>query len=309
MRVAIVGGTGFVGHYLVKEALHQGHTPVLLVRPGSEGRVDQADSCELVNGSVDDDNALATLLQKSDAVIYNVGILREKPTLGITFRELQQDAPIRVMQAAEEHGVKRFLLMSANGIEAQSTPYQVTKWSAEQHLMQSQLEWTIFRPSVIFGDPHGRNEFASQLAREVIDLPAPAPLFHSGLLPFKAGMFELSPVHVEDVARAFVNSLGDQACFGQVYALCGSENLSWKNILSRIAAARGRRKLMLPVPALGIALAAKLLDRFDFFPLTGDQLSMLLQGNTCTQSGLNEMGIDPQPFDTDHLAYLNQTGR
>ena len=46
-------------------------------------------------------------------------------------------------------------------------------------------------------------------------------------------------------------------------------------------------------------------EGIDFFPLTGDQLTMLLQGNTCDQSGLDELGIDPQPFDRDHLAYLN----
>ena len=305
MRVAIIGGTGFVGHYLVKELLQQGHAPVLLVRPGSEGRVETPDECTVIPGSVDQEDTLNTLLQDVDAVIYNVGILRESPNRGITFQELQQDAPIRLMQAAQSLGGKRFLLMSANGIEAQSTPYQRTKWAAEQHLMQSDLDWTIFRPSVIFGDPHGRNEFATQLARDVIDPPAPAPLFHTGLLPFNAGQFELAPVHVEDVARAFVNSLDQASSFGQIYSLCGAENLSWKSILRRIAAARGRRKIMLPVPALGIMLAAKALDRFEFFPLTGDQLTMLLQGNTCPQSGLVELGIDPQPFDRAHLAYLN----
>jgi len=309
MRVALIGGTGFVGHHLVKQLLQQGHTPVLLVRPGSEHRLELPDRCQVIKGSVDDEDAIAALLEGVDAVIFNIGILREKPALGITFKRLQQDAPTHVMQTALAQGVRRFLLMSANGIEARSTPYQLTKWAAEEALKQSGLDWTIFRPSVIFGDPHGRDEFASRLAHDVIDPPIPAPLFHQGLLPWHAGQFELAPVHVEDVARAFVTTLEDVTHIGKTYRLCGPENLTWKAILSRIAEARGRHKLMLPVPAAGVALAARLFERFDWFPLTRDQLTMLLPGNTCEQSGFRALGINPRPFDLDHLAYLSSLGK
>ena len=309
MRVAIIGGTGFVGHYLVRELLQRNHEPRLLVRPGSEDRVEGLGKDAIVTGTVEDQDALNTLLEGADAVIYNIGILRENPKRGITFKTLQQDAAIGVMAAAQSQGVRRFLLMSANGIDTLTTPYQRTKWAAEQHLIESTLEWTIFRPSVIFGDPHGRNEFASQLARDVIDSPLPAPLFFPGLLALKAGQFELAPVHVEDVANAFVTALDNPQSIGQVYTLCGPEALSWKTILTRIADTYGRGKLMLPVPALGVAAAAKLLDRFESFPITRDQIAMLLQGNTCSHCGLEPLGIDPRPFDTTHLAYLNERHR
>jgi len=306
MRVAIIGGTGFVGHYLVRELLNKQHQPFVLVRPGSEDRVADVPQENLIRGSIEDETALQALLQHADAVIYNVGILRENQRLDITFNKLQQEAPIRVMDAAQAQGVRRFILMSANGIDSLMTPYQRTKWAAEQHLQQSSLDWTIFRPSVIFGDPHGRNEFATQLAQDVIKLPFPAPLFFPGLRPFKAGQFELAPVHVENVACAFVSVLERQQSYGKIYPLCGPEALSWKTILTRIARALGRQKLMLPVPALGITAAAKVFDRFAFFPITADQLSMLLDSNICSQSSLAELGIDPIPFDASQLAYLNR---
>ena len=308
MRVAIIGGTGFVGHYLVSELIRQQHEPVLLVRPGSEGKAGQLPDDAIVSGTVDDPDAVEKLLQDADAVIYNIGILRETASHGITFRHLQQDAPIRVMDTARSLGVKRFLLMSANGIDAQTTPYQRSKAAAEAQLMQSSLDWTIFRPSVIFGNPNGRNEFASQLAHDIIDPPLPAPLFFPGLQPFAAGRFELAPVHVEDVARAFVNSLDRPDSIGKVYHLCGPEALSWKVLLTRIAAARGRRKLMLPVPALGIAGVARLLERFEFFPITRDQITMLLQGNIGSDSHLRDLGIEPATFDCVNLQYLKPDG-
>ena len=93
--------------------------------------------------------------------------------------------------------------MSANGVKADGTPYQVTKYEAEEYLKASGLDWTIFRPSVIFGDPGERMEFATQLASDIIRPPLPAPLFFDGVSPLNAGQFRLSPVHVEDVAQAF----------------------------------------------------------------------------------------------------------
>jgi NADH dehydrogenase len=304
MRVALIGGTGFVGSYLVDQLVQAGHQPVVLVRPGSEARLRHADVCEPVDGDLADAAALDRLVQGTDAVIYNVGILRENPSQGITFDELQRAAPARVMQAAKRAGVRRFLLMSANGVAADSTPYQSSKLAAERELWASDLDGTVFRPSVIFGDPRGRDEFASALARDIIAAPLPAPLFFEGLSVRDAGGFRLSPVHVGDVAAAFVKALSEPDTIGQTLELGGPEALSWRDILGRLAGATGRRKLMLPAPAIGIAAAATLLDRFDFFPITRDQLRMLLQGNTCSDDALRGLGIEPTPFDSTQLAYL-----
>jgi len=304
MRVALIGGTGFVGSYLVDQLVQAGHTPVVLLRPGSETRLRHADACEQVNGDLSDAAALDKLLHGADAVIYNVGILREDRRRGITFDELQRAAPERAMQAARQAGVRRFLLMSANGVDADSTPYQSSKLAAERALWASGLDGTVFRPSVIFGDPRGRDEFASALTRDIIAAPLPAPLFFAGLDPRQAGSFSLSPVHVTDVAAAFVRSLDEPDTIGQTLELGGPDALSWRAILGRLAEAIGRRKLMLPAPAIGIAAAATLLDRFEFFPITRDQLRMLLQGNTCSDDALRKLGLQAKPFDSAQLAYL-----
>ncbi len=199
-RIGLFGGTGFVGSYLVDALLASDFHPVLLVRDGSEARVRQLSRCTIVNGDIDDADAIERVVEASDALIYNIGILREFPKRGVTFAKLQDDAARRVMDAAVGAGVSRFLLMSANGVKPDGTAYQRTKYNAEAHLQDTDLDWTIFRPSVLFGDPRGHMEFATQLSAEIIDSPLPAPLFHSGLLPFNAGRFLMSPVHVTDVA-------------------------------------------------------------------------------------------------------------
>ncbi len=303
-RVGLFGGTGFVGSYLVDALLANDMQPVLLVREGSESKVRHRDRCILVNGDIDATDAIEKVVDGSDAVIYNIGILRAFPHRGITFEKLQDEAARRVIDTAAVQGVRRFLLMSANGVKPDGTAYQRTKYNAELHLKDKDLDWTIFRPSVLFGDPRGRMEFATQLSAEIIDSPLPAPLFHSGLLPLDAGRFPMSPVHVSDVAAAFVKALQDPKTIGQTYHLGGPETITWREILTRLAKARGRKKWMLPAPALGVMAAAALLDRFEAFPITRDQIRMLLEGNACPPDDLVTLGIEPQRFSAEALQYL-----
>ena len=140
MRVALFGGTGYVGSYLVDALLQAGMQPVLLVRPGHESRVRHRRGCDIVSGDLADTEALDEVLRGADSAIYNVGILREFPERGITFDELHYNAARRVIRAAERAGVGRFLLMSANGVKAQGTAYQRSKFRAEQLLAATAMD-------------------------------------------------------------------------------------------------------------------------------------------------------------------------
>jgi len=305
MKVGIIGGTGFIGTYIIDALAQAGHEMRVLTRPGSEHKLECGSNCTPVPGDVSDEQALRACLDGADAAIYLIGILREQPQQGITFDALQRRGAERTIGIAKELGVKRFLLMSANGVDAAETPYQTTKLAAEDRLKSSSLQWTILRPSVIFGPPRGKMEFCTQLKEELIDSPLPAPLFFEGLSPFDAGSFQLAPVHAEDVAAAFVRSLEQEEAVEQTYELCGPDPASWKAILKAIAAASGKSKLMLPAPAMVLEPVASVLGRFSWFPVTRDQLRMLLSGNVCADDGLARLGITPRRFDQASLAYLS----
>jgi len=306
MKVAIIGGTGFVGHYIIDELLAANHQPIVLCRAGSENKVPHHDNVQLLKGDIDDPKAIAELMNEAEAVIYLIGILRENHKQNITFEKLQYQGAKLIIDAAIKAKVSRFLLMSANGIKEYGTAYQHTKYLAEQYLKASNLNWTIFRPSVLFGDPHGRMEFATQLRHELIDMPLPIPLFFDGFNVAGAGKFEMSPTHVKDVAQAFVTSIAKQDCYKKTYHLCGPDNISWKEILGTIAGTVGKKKLMLPAPTWGIKSVAFFLDRFQFFPISRDQVTMLLEGNTCNGTeGFSALGISPKAFNRESLDYLN----
>jgi uncharacterized protein YbjT (DUF2867 family) len=305
MRVAVFGGTGFVGSYLVDALLEAGHEPRLLVRRGSESKVRHAGRCAVVTGGIEDRAAVDATLEGCEATIYLVGILREDPAAGITFRAMQYEGACRVIDAAKAKRVDRFLLMSANGVRQDGTPYQRTKFEAERYLAGSGLRATVIRPTVIFGDPRGRMEFGTQLRDQMIRPPIPAPAFFAGLWPGRS--FSMTPVHVEDVAQAFVRALAPEAA-GETFALGGSEELSWAEIIRRIAKATGRRKLIVPVPVVAVRSVALLLDRFRFFPITRDQLIMLMEGNSVpTTRDFERLGINPAAMTVDRLAYLGNS--
>ncbi len=306
MKTAIIGGTGFVGSYIIDALLDAGHEPHVLVRSGSEAKLHRAGECQLTSGDLESQEAIDAVVSGCDAVIYNVGILREFPGKGITFEALQYRGAKAVAEAAKRAGVRRFLLMSANGIDSGRTPYQTTKLKAEAMIRDSGLDYTIFRPSVIFGDPRGTMEFATQLYRDMVRVPLPAVGFHTGLSPAH-GEVLMSPVHVRDVADAFVNALSDASTIGRCFVLGGPEVVSWPQMLQRIAAAVGRKKLILPMPIGFMKFGATLLDWLPFFPVTKDQLTMLADGNTAEPDELVSLtGREPLEFSPENLAYLGR---
>jgi NADH dehydrogenase len=294
MRVAIIGGTGFVGGYLVDALNAAGHEVRLLVRPGSENKM--RTPAQKVVGDVSSPEAMSAVLEGCNAAIYCVGLLREFPRQGITFETTQYQGVVDTVAAAKRAGVSRLLLMSAIGVKDPGTKYQSTKRRAEVHALESELDVTVLRPSVIFGDPRGTMEFATQLYRDMVRPPIPAVDFPG---------VEMSPVHVEDVAAAFVAALEDQSTIGETIELAGPEVLSWGEMLRRIAAASGKSKILLPMPLWLMKTGAMLFDWLPFYPVTRDQLIMLEEGNTGSSEILEKLiGKRARSFSAAELHYL-----
>ena len=296
MRVAIVGGTGFVGGYLVEALAAAEHEVACLVRPGSEEKLRGGSKVSSVPGELGSKEALRRLVRNCDAVIYNVGLLREYPRRGITFEQAQFQGVVDTIAAMQDAGVRRLLLMSAIGVKHPGTKYQSTKYRAEQHAFSSGLDVTVLRPSVIFGDPRGTMEFATQLYRDMVRPPFPAVSFPG---------VKMSPVYIRDVADAFVAALENDATKGRTIELAGPDVLSWDDMVKRIAAAADRKKLVLTMPLWLMRVGATLFDWLPFYPVTRDQLTMLEEGNTASPAALQELiGRPPQAMTPAALAYL-----
>jgi len=308
MKIFVTGGTGFVGGYVLEALQKAGHEVHALVRPGSEHKLPPDFSGKIISGNVFD----FSFPSESDAVVHLIGILRPNFYRGDTFEKIHFQATKIVVDKAEDIGVKRFLLMSANGVKPDGTVYQLTKYMAEQYLCNSGLAWTIFRPPVLFGNPDyprgdaGKPEFSSLLYRQMVKPPLPAPMFHSGMAIRQAGSFKLQPAYVGDLAKGVAAALTTNSSPGKIYHVGGSDELTWREIIDTIATAVGkRRKWKIPVPSWGIGAAAAVLGWLPFFPVTRDQITMLMEGNTCDGSNFyRDFDIRPIAFTPENLGYL-----
>ena len=317
MKVALIGGTGYVGSYIIDELIDHDHVPRLLVRDGSEHKVTQPEKCEIINGNIEDDEAIGQTLDDCDAVIYLIALIREFPDRGLTNEKLQFKGLKRVAEIAEEKGVKRFLLMSALGADPNpnGSKYIQAKHLAEQSIKNTGLNWTIIRPSSLFGDPRGgeRPEFCMMLDKLMLNLipypkflPFPAPSFFTGMNPLDAGNYALSMIHVKDIASVFVKVLADEDSMKQTIEIGGNKEVTWNEIVTSIAKVTGRKVIMVPAPFFVISFIAGILDRFKWFPAGKDQLNDLVKGSVCDSSELlNKYDIEPIPFDIKNLKYIS----
>jgi len=316
MKVALIGGTGYVGSYIIDELIKKDHVPRLLVRSGSEHKVMQLDKCEIVAGNIDSDDAIKETLEGCDAVIYLIAIIREFPQKGLTNEKLQFKDSERVSKIAEAKGTKRFILMSALGAspDPNGSKYMQAKHLSEQAIKNTDLNWTIVRPSSMFGDPRGgeRPEFCMMLDKLMLNLVPfprfltfPAPSFFTGVNPLDSGNYKLSMVHVKDVASIFVKILTDEDSISKTIKIGGTQKITWNKIVKSIASVTGKKVFMLPAPFFLISTVAGLLDRFEWFPAGKDQLNDLVKGSVCNSEELFEKyGIKPIAFNAAKLSYL-----
>tara|TARA_Y100000768_G_scaffold52601_1_gene34606 strand:- start:3704 stop:4615 length:912 start_codon:yes stop_codon:yes gene_type:complete len=300
-KIAILGGSGFVGSYIVQELLKQNFT-VKLINRNKIPLISQ--NCEQSVIDLFSDN-LYHELQDFDCLIYNIGIIREYPRKGISFQTIHEDLAVHAIKSAEKAGIKKFILMSANKVELCRTGYEKSKFASEQCLVNSKMNWTIFRPSIIFGNPGAKIEFCSQVKRDIINIPLPLPLFFNGINVSNAGSMRMNPIHVKNVAEFFAKSINLESSNFKIYELGGLKEFSWKEMLKIISSVCKKRKYSVPVPFIFIKLLASIFDQFDWFPVTKDQLIMLSDGNSCSSKKyFSEFDINEIPFSVEELKYL-----
>ena len=278
-RIFVTGATGFVGHAVVRALLTQGFLVRCLVRPGSETALKGFESIDRVPGDVLEPDGLAPSVEGCSAMIHLVGIIREQRAAGVTFDRLHTQATANMLGVAREAGVKRYIQMSAAGTrEGAVSRYHRTKWQAEEVVRASSLDWTIIRPSLIFGPG---DEFVSVLARMIRRLPA-VPVLGDG-------QYQIQPIAVEHVAEAFARALRLPGTRGQTYEAGGPEPYRFVDLLDRIGHALGvRRVRKIHVPLGMVKASTRAFGWLPFSPVTTDQIIMLEEGNVTDAAGFYE---------------------
>lgn len=291
MRVFVTGASGYVGTAVVAALLEREAEVVCLMRKGSRLRGPSAASGDvrIVYGDLLEPAAYRDALRGVDAVIHLVGIIRESPSRGVTFDRLHVEGTRRLLEACAEAGFrtpaagreshqgngaggKRFIHMSALGARpGASTDYFRSKQTAEELVRGSGIPYVIFRPSVIFGPG---DEFVNMLAG-LVRLPL-TPVIGDG-------RYRMQPVSLRTVADVFAKAV-DAPPVNVAYDVGGPEQLAYNDMLREIGAALGRRRVRLAHAPLALMKpVVRAFERLPFFPITTNQLAMLLEENICRE--------------------------
>jgi NADH dehydrogenase len=289
----VIGGSGFIGRYIVKRLASAGYIVRVAVRDPEAalflkpmGRVGQVVP---LFADIARAPTLARAIDGAHVVINLVGILAERRAGDFT--RIQAEGPALVAREAAKAGALHVVQMSAIGAAADSpAAYGRTKAAGEAAVREAFPRATILRPSIVFGP---EDQFFNRFAA----LSRMAPV-----MPVIAGDSRFQPVYVGDVADAVMQALARPEAAGALYELGGPRIMSFREILGWIVAQLGRNRPLVTVPPA----AASLLARLPMSGLTADQLAMLARDNVADPAlpGLAELGILPTPIELVVPSYL-----
>ncbi|HKU86529.1 MAG TPA: complex I NDUFA9 subunit family protein [Casimicrobiaceae bacterium] len=291
-RVLVVGGSGFVGRYVVAQLSAAGHFVVVLTRRRARVRhLLLLPTVQVVEGDPHDDATLARHVRGMTAAVNLAGVLHERGR--DTFARVHVELPRRLAAACRNAGVSRLLHMSALRASADApSRYLRSKAEGEAAVVASGVAWTAFRPSVMFGrEDTFLNLFAS-LAR------------WSPVLPLAAANARFQPVYVADVATCFVRTLGDNETIREAYDLCGPAVYTLEELVRYVCEVSGRQR---PIIRLGPALSsfqARVMEWLPWPLMTRDNLASMQVDNVCDAGFPARFGVVPAALEAIAPGYL-----
>ena len=257
--ILLIGGNGFVGRVLAAQLQAEGYSVLLPTRHLAAAReLRMLPKVHLEDADIHEFDALQELcsrIKSNGAVINLVGVLHDKPAspYGKVFKAAHVDLPKNIITAMQMHGLKRYLHMSALGADAHGpSMYQRSKGDGEEAVKSSNLAWTIFRPSVIFGE---QDQFINLFAKLTKLFPA---------MPLANSNARFQPVSVDDVATAFTKALKMPSTIYESYDLVGPTVYTMREIVEFATRKANTQCAIIPVPDFVGYLQAL---AFEFLPV------------------------------------------
>jgi NADH dehydrogenase len=288
MNVLVVGGTGFIGQHLCAELDDRGHDVTALSRDPDPSDLPEGVATAMGDATAYD--SIEAAFEGQDAVVYLVALspLFEPEGGNERHDEIHRGGAENCLRAAEEHGVERFVHMSALGADPDGpTHYIRAKGRAENLVCDSDRGWVVFRPSVVFGEGGEFVAFTKRLKK----------LFAPGLpiYPLPGGGTEtrFQPVWVGDLVPMLADALEEDDHVGEVYEVGGPEVLTLREITRLVYDAEGTSVSIVPLPMALAGVGLKTLSVVPGFPMGGDQYRSLQFDNTTADNDVGAFGVDP----------------
>lgn len=296
-KVLLIGGSGFIGQKIASGLSALGHAVLLPTRKAAYAKeLWVLPKLQVIEANIHDPSVLADLCQRlgPDGVVINlVGVLHDKTgsPYGPGFLKNHVELTKKIITAMNAAHLKRYIHMSALGANSSgASMYQRSKGDAENLVKASDLDWTIFRPSVVFGE---KDKFINLFA----SLQKFAPI-----LPLGGANVKFQPVYVSDVAQAFVKSIAMSETIGRVFDLAGPRVYTLAELVNFAGMVGGRKSIVIPLPKPLAYLQAGLLEMMPGPTLMSrDNLASMSEDNVLPAGAENSLekvfAINPQALD------------
>jgi NADH dehydrogenase len=275
--ILVTGASGFVGSHTVPTLLANGHRVVALCRTQTSGEtvVGRLPDAQRANldvriGDMTRPATLGPALAGVDAVVHLVALPRDLNG-GADLRLINTEGTRALIAAMRSAGVRRLVHMGAMGVtDDPALHYASSKAKAEALVCASDLDWTILKPSLQFGEGDGFFNIVAGLVR-----------ISPGIVPVPGdGSARFQPIHVDDVAAVVVRALADPSTIGGEFELGGPRYWTYREITREVITALGKRRAIVPMPLPLIRLVAGTAERLRIpFPVATDQLRQLRLDN------------------------------
>ena len=302
-RTAVLGGSGFIGRYIVQRLAARGDVIPVGCRRAEEAKflkpLGDVGQIATLNLSIGDEQILPAFLAGNDALVNCVGILRESGSQ--TFDRVHHTGPARLARLAREAGIERFVHISAIGADPRSSSaYARTKAAGEAAVRDAFPTVTILRPSVVFG---AEDQFFNRFAAMATISPV-LPLIGGGHTRFQ-------PVYVGDVADAVLKCLDDSTTAGRTYELGGPKVYTFRELIELMLGEIRRKRSLVDLPFGLAAIQARLMSILPNPPLTPDQVELLKRDNVVSSGALTlaALGITPTAVEGVLPSYLDRFRR
>ncbi|MCL6644988.1 MAG: complex I NDUFA9 subunit family protein [Dehalococcoidia bacterium] len=297
MKIAVAGGTGFLGRSITKALLDAGHEVVV----GSRRRPEKAPldpRAKWVAADVTAPETLSALLDGADAVVDAVQFPNspiENPKKGYTFERIDLGGTRNLVDAAKAAGTPLFIGLSGVGA-AEHAPYHWLrfKWLEEQHIAASGVPYIVFRPSWVYGPG---------------DVSLNRFLGFARILPFVPvignGKTRINPLYVEDLAAHVAASLQKPGARGRIFEIGGPDLLTMDDVIRTALRVTKRRRFLLHNPKPLMKLVASVAQFAPGRPLTPDAIDFITMDGVADTSSLREVfGLRLTPLEEGLAAYL-----
>lgn len=285
MKVFVTGATGFTGSHTVPLLLKKGWEVHCLHRPSSDRSVLPQDEIIWHLGSLEDQETLIDSMQGCDTLV-NIA------SLGFGHAET-------IIKSAQKAGIQRAIFISTTAIFTKlNSRSKSTRLAAELAIQNSDLDYTILRPTMIYGSRRDRNMF--RLVRWLQRIPV-IPIFGKG-------NFLQQPVFVDDVAKAVLACLEQPKTIGKSYNIAGKYPLTYNEVIGIIAESINKKILKLYLPDKIVIKFLRLLEKMKIpFPIKAEQVKRLNENKDFSyEEASNDFGYQPIAFPEGIKQEINQ---